>query len=223
MDALPRLAILDRFPSNTGILSVAAPNSFQRETMEILGLIDRCRPTPETHLVLENYYHSSFPTMTGCDNPYALKFLRDRFMDSASPAARRPEKIYISRLNSLRSAHKEAEMIGILKGEGWTIIRTEEYSFREQVARFQTARAVCAIHGAGLTNLLWCPKGCKVLEICPSNFLNGCYESIAAFLDLDYRYLVFDADIHYRMRVDLKQFVEAIKATERDLAAPSRN
>jgi hypothetical protein len=218
MDALPRLAILDRFPSDTGILSVVSLNSFQRDTMEILGLINRCRPTPETHLVLESYYHSSFPTMTGCDNPYALKFLRDRFLGSASQAVPSPEKIYISRLNSARSAHEEAEMIDILKGRGWTILRMEDYSFREQMGQLQTARAVCAIHGAGLTNLLWCSKGCKVLEICPHNFLNGCYESIAAYLDLDYRYLVFDADWHYRMRVDLKQFVDAIKEIERDLA-----
>jgi len=219
MDALPRLAILDRFPPDTRILSVASPSSFQREALEILNLINRCRPTPETHLVLENYYHSSFTAMTGCDNPYALQFLRDKFLPAASPTAPRPEKIYISRLGSPRSAHEEEKMIAILESEGWTIIETQNYSFREQIALFSRARAVCAIHGAGLTNLLWCPKGCKVLELCPSNFLNGCYESMAAFLDLDYRYMVFEADFMFRMKVDLKEFATAIKALDRDRVA----
>lgn len=219
MDVLPRLALLDRFPPDTGILTVASFNSFQRDTLEILNLIDRCRPTSEIHLVLENYYHSSLTAMTGCDNPYAIQFLRSKFLSAASPAAPRPEKIYITRVGSCRSARDEEEMTAILEKEGWTIIQAQNYSFREQVALFSNVRAVCAIHGAGLTNLLWCPKGCKVLELCPANFLNGCYESMAAFLDLDYRYLVFEADAEYRMKVDLKQFTAAIQALDRDRVA----
>jgi len=213
-DALPRLALLDQFPPDTRILTTASLTSFRRETLEILNLIDRCRPTPETHLVLEDYYYSSFTTMTGCDNPYAIQFLRNKFLPAACPTTPRPEKIFITRLGSGRGAQGEEEMTAILEKEGWTILQTQNYSFREQIALFSEARAVCAIHGAGLTNLLWCPKGCKVLELCASNFLNGCYESMAAFLDLDHRYLVFEADAAYRMKVDLKQFTSAIKALD---------
>lgn len=214
MDALPRLALLDKFPADTGILTSRSLNSFQRETLEILGLAGRCRPTPETHLVLENYYYSSFTAFTGCDNPYALQFLRDKFLGAAAEMTHRPEKIYISRLGSNRAALNEEELVAILESKGWAIIRTEKYTFREQVALFSSAKAVCAIHGAGLTNLLWCPKGCQVLEICASNFLNGCYESIAAYLDLDYRYMVFDGDFRCRVKVDLKSFGAAIEAME---------
>jgi capsular polysaccharide biosynthesis protein len=219
MDGLPRLALLDRFSADTGILTPASLNSFQRETLEILGLLHRCRPTPEIHLVVENYYYSGFTTMTGCDNPYAIQFLRNKFLGAACTETPRPEKIYISRLGSSRRAHQEEEMIANLEKEDWTIIHTQNYSFREQVALFSQARAICAIHGAGLTNLLWCRKGCRVLELCPNNFLNGCFEGLAAFLDLDYRYLVFAADSQYRMNVDLKQFSSAIKALDLDEAA----
>jgi hypothetical protein len=218
MDALPRLALVDCFPSDTGILTAAHLNSFQRETLEILNLIDRCRPTPETHLVLEHYFHSSLTAMTGCDNSYAIQFLRKKFL-AAGASAHKPGKIYITRLGSLRSAHGEEKMVEILENEGWTILQTQNYSFREQVALFSQARAVCAIHGAGLTNLLWCPKGCKVLELCSANFLNGCYEGLAAFLDLDYRYMVFEADAQYRLKIDLKQFTSALKALDRDPVA----
>ncbi|MCE0499078.1 MAG: glycosyltransferase family 61 protein [Methylacidiphilales bacterium] len=216
MDALPRLALLDSFPSDTGILTVDRLNSFQRETLEILNIVDRCRPTPEAHLVLENYYHSSFTTMTGCDNPYAIQFLRNKFLAAASAITPAPEKIYITRLGSLRGVHEEEKMIAILEKEGWTIIQAQNYSFRNQIALFSNARAICAIHGAGLTNLLWCQKGCKVLEICPANRLNGCYEGIAAYLDLDYRYMIFEADAKYRPKIDLKAFTSAIKALDHD-------
>lgn len=215
MDALPRLALLEQFPTDTGILVTATLTSFQRETLEILNLTDRCRPTPETHLIIENYYHSSFTAMTGCDNPYAISFLRGKFLSAASPTAPRHEKVYISRLNSARRAHNEEAIVSILQDQGWAIIETQDYSFREQVALFSHARAICATHGAGLTNLLWCPKGAKVLELCPENFLNGCYESLAAHLDLDYRYLVFPADSNYRMQIDVDRFTAALADMDR--------
>ncbi len=49
MDGLPRLALLDHFPPDTRILVPELFKSFQRESLEILGLLDRCRPTPEIH------------------------------------------------------------------------------------------------------------------------------------------------------------------------------
>jgi len=102
-------------------------------------------------------------------------------------------------------------MIDILKAEGWAIIQAEKLSFREQIALFAGARAVCAVHGAGLTNLLWSPPGCHVLELCAANFLNGCYESMAVYNGLDHRYLVFEADRQYRLKVDLGVFTEALR------------
>jgi capsular polysaccharide biosynthesis protein len=210
------LALLDRFPAETRILGPISLSAFQRDTLEILGLVDRYRATPEHHLTLDDYYYSSFTAMTGCDNPYALQFLRRSFLASASPTAPQPEKIYITRLGSSRSAQDEEQMISILESQGWTIIRTQDYSFREQIALFSNARAVCSIHGAGLTNLVWCQPGCRVLELCPSNFLNGCYEGMSACLGLDYRYLVFEADAHYQMRVDLGEFTAAIAAMGRN-------
>ncbi len=101
-------------------------------------------------------------------------------------------------------------MIDFLLEEGWTIIQAEKYSFREQIAIFAHARAVCGLHGAGLTNLIWCPRGCKVLELCASNFLNGCYEGLAVYNGLDHRYLILEADRHYRPSVNLKDFATAI-------------
>ena len=102
-------------------------------------------------------------------------------------------------------------MIAILQEQGWAIIQAENYNLKDQIALFWNARVICAVHGAGLTNLLWCRKGCRVLELVPSTFLNGCYEGLAAYLDLDYRYLIFDADLKCRMTIDLEAFAAAVK------------
>jgi len=212
LDGLPRLALLDRFPSDTRILIPEPLLSYRRDSLKILGVLDRCRPTPETHLLVENYYYSSATSMPGCDNPYAIRFLRDRFLKAASPVALASNKIYIARKGGARTPLQEEEMIEFLQGEGWTILQAEKYSLSEQIGIFRNARAVCSIHGAGLTNLLWCDKGSKVLELCADNFLNGSLEGLALCLNLDHRFLVFPADSKWRINVDMKKFKAAVAA-----------
>jgi hypothetical protein len=209
-DGLPRLALLDRFPAETRILIPAGSPAHIYQALEILNVADRCRPTPETHLQIEDYYFSSPVAMTGTDNPYAIHFLRDRFLGAAAPLPFPAEKIYITRRKSSRSTHQEQEISDLLGARGWTIIEAENYSLREQIALFSQARSICSVHGAALTNLIWCRKGCRVLELCAANFLNGCLEGLAAYLDLDYRFLIFDADSQLRPNVDLVRFSAAI-------------
>ena len=79
-DALPRLACLPEFPPETRILVPPNLRRYQRESLDLLGLSDRARPTPEIHLRLETYYFSSPTAMTGVNNPYAVKFLRQSFL-----------------------------------------------------------------------------------------------------------------------------------------------
>lgn len=213
-DGLPRLALLDRFPSDTRILIPEPLLPSQRESLEILGVLDRCRPTTEKHLLVDDYYFSSFTAMTGCDNPYAIQFLRERFLPAAAPITLNSDKIYIARRGAARTPIQEGKMIEFLQGEGWAIIQGEKYTFREQIGLFRKARAVCSIHGAGLSHLLWCNKGCKVLELSATNYLNGATESLAVCLGLDHRFMLFPADSKFRISVDMTKFKSAIAALD---------
>jgi len=53
----------------------------------------------------------------------------------------------------------------LLNLKGWETVVLEKMSIREQMKTFAEASHVVAAHGAGLTNLLWCQPGTKVLEI----------------------------------------------------------
>ena len=53
----------------------------------------------------------------------------------------------------------------MLNLKGWETIVLEKMSIREQIKTFAEASHVVAAHGAGLTNLLWCQPGTKVIEI----------------------------------------------------------
>ena len=86
---------------------------------------------------------------------------------------------------------------------GWTAVDPETLPLAQQIQLFSSARAVCGVHGAGLTNMVWCPPGCRIIELMADNYLNGCFESISACLDVQHAYLVFPGDAERRIRVEL--------------------
>jgi capsular polysaccharide biosynthesis protein len=209
-DALPRLALLSRLPGDTRILLPVNLQPFQRETLRWMGLEERYRETSERHLRVENYFFSAPTAMTGCTNPYAVRFLRDRFLPHADQAFRGPTKIYLLRRGKTRDAVNEEEVEAFLSRRGWTAVDPETLTLAQQIQLFANARAVCGVHGAGFTNMLWCSPGCEVIELMADNYLNGCFESISACLDVQHRYLVFPGDDESRIHVALDQLARAL-------------
>jgi capsular polysaccharide biosynthesis protein len=200
---MPRLAVLDRLPPDTRVLIPPNVQAFQLEMLGWLGLDDRIRRAAEKHLLVEDYYFSVPTAMTGCTNPYAVQFLRDRFLSRADRSFDGPEKIYVLRQDKSRGVVNEREVVSFLSERGWTAVDPEGLSMARQIRLFAGARAVCGVHGAGLTNIVWCDRRCTVVELFADNYLNGCFESITACLDVEHRYLIFPGDEDHRVRVAL--------------------
>jgi capsular polysaccharide biosynthesis protein len=75
------------------------------------------------------------------------------------------ERLYISRrLAGRRRVIDEEKLIAILEKYGFVIFYPEEHSFLEQVAIFSRVIYLVGMHGSGLTNMLFMPKGASVLE-----------------------------------------------------------
>ena len=83
------------------------------------------------------------------------------------------------------------------------IIELEKLSLAEQIGLFRSARAVCGLHGAGFTNLLWCNPSCIAIEFLAHNFQNGCYEALAECVQVNHRYFIFQGDRRFRIYVDI--------------------
>jgi capsular polysaccharide biosynthesis protein len=88
-------------------------------------------------------------------------------MAAAYSAVNSPKRrIFIERAH-LRGVLNSAEMSKFLTERGFTAYRLEEMPFEEQVSLFSNAEFVISPHGAGLSNLIFSPKGTKVLELMP--------------------------------------------------------
>jgi capsular polysaccharide biosynthesis protein len=122
--------------------------------------------------------------------PIAVKILRGAYLPNHTKLPPGHRKLYISRRYApSRAMTNEVDLEAALSKQGFEIIYSENLSFAEQVYLFSQAQIVVALHGAGLSNIVWAPKGLQVLEIFPHNYFNDCYARLALQLNASYDYI----------------------------------
>ena len=170
-DALPKLALYSTFHFD-GVIAPATMG-FQRDSLRMAGcrrvvaLDRRCRFIAEELLV------ASPPGVSGNPSPWMIQFLRDTFGISGPRSGNR--YLYVSRQGSRRSVTNEEDVRTFLVARGFEIIQPGSLGFAEQVRLFSEAAVVVGPHGAGLTNLAFCPPGTRVVECFHPNYVNLCY------------------------------------------------
>ena len=203
MDALPRLALLKEFPPDTGILAPRVLAAYQKESLKLLGLLDRVRYTPERHLVVENYYFSSPTAMIACYNPYGVNWLRSAFLPLADKSYQGPKRFIIQRKGKMRGIRNEPEINEYFRSLGWEILDTEKLTFAQEIQLFANAEAYAGILGSGFTNALWSSPGCKVITFVAEDWLDGWVEWICMVNKLEYHWQIFPSDQSMMAMVDL--------------------
>lgn len=103
-------------------------------------------------------------------------------------------RIYISRKNaSKRRIVNEDEILPILQEMGVTLVDFDSVKFDEQVSLVLNCNILIALHGAGLTHMLWIREKSKVMEIrAHDDSTNNCYYVLASDLGHDYHYALAD-------------------------------
>jgi O-antigen biosynthesis protein WbqL len=88
---------------------------------------------------------------------------------------------------SFRELANEAEIEGVARDLGLTILRPETRSWAEQARIFSRARVVAGEFGSGLHNALLSPEGCQVVSM---NWLVEVQSRIANFRRHDVGYIL---------------------------------
>lgn len=63
-------------------------------------------------------------------------------------------------------------------------------SVTQQAALLANAKAIVSPHGSALTNLVFCNKGTKVIEIFSPEYVYHCYWLVSNILGLEYYYVL---------------------------------
>ncbi|MEG4021928.1 tetratricopeptide repeat protein [Microcoleus sp. S13C4] len=202
---------IDKFVVN------ARDSSYQAETLKSLGvpqdklLESRCNLhiTADKLIVPSISYDGS-----GAVSKWKCEFLKHIFLNEQQPRnTDYSERIYISRQQaSYRRIVNDEEVIKYLEKFGFRSVKLETMSVAEQAACLAAAKVVVAPHGGGLTNLVFCRPGTKVIEIFSPLYVPHCYWMISNLCGLEHYYLIGDLvedgtptkPLHKNMRLDLK-------------------
>lgn len=212
VDLLPRIELILRagfsLDSIDWFLLHECDRPFQQETLAILEIPKEKIITTEAfpHIQADRLLVSSIPSSIPSNllgyiqgtPQWVCNFLRDRFLPLAKPISRQKayEKIYISRRRARhRQVKNEREVMNTLESLGFVSICLESFSFREQISLLAGAKVVVAPHGAGLTNVVFCRPGTKIIEIFPASYIPNCYQIIANLTNLEYYALICDETI----------------------------
>ena len=97
------------------------------------------------------------------------------------------------------------------RGFEWFTPRADDH--RSQVEAFRSARIVVTVHGAALTNLLFCRPGTLVVELFPSNHIKSTYCWLAMRLGLRYRPVIGSAgDYLQGFTVDVDEVLAQVES-----------
>jgi capsular polysaccharide biosynthesis protein len=196
---LPRFELMRRAGIDLAGIDYFAINGlskqFQRETIEALGIdpkrIIESRNVP--YLRARELIVPSIPLGGGCFRPWMCQFLRDTFLPkdvfriTRSPGRR----LYISRrLAGYRRVLNEPEVLRFLRRRGFEEVTFERLSVQQQAATMACCEVIVSPHGGGLSNLIFCSPGTKVIEIFSPELVIGFFWKLSNQLGLDYHYFL---------------------------------
>lgn len=194
-DTLPRLALIQQAgfeiqPSDRIVVN-APIHPFHEQSLAQLNLrheqllFSNCCHITAKELLVPSLLGDSYSTPT----PWMCQFLRDSFQPHPLPQPRR--RLYLRRGNThYRQVLNEEAVIRLLENYGFEAISPGSLSFPEQVATLAAAEVVVAPHGAGNTNLVYCPPGTAVIEIFSPEYVVDFYWLLSQAAQLDYGYLL---------------------------------
>jgi capsular polysaccharide biosynthesis protein len=195
---LPRYELMGLAGVELGQIDYFYVNStssrFQRETLASLGIdpsrIIDGRKVP--YLKARELIVPSVPLAGGCFRPWIINFLRNNFLPKnwrdIGPSGRR---LYISRgLAGYRRVLNEDNVINFLKQHGFEVAMMETMSVPEQAAVMASCDVVVAPHGGGMSNIIFCSQGTKIVEIYSPELVATYFWKLSNQLNLDYYYML---------------------------------
>jgi len=199
LDRITRMSIYDRASERTPKFFMVDGFPYYQEIIERLGLTGRVI-VPETKRVTIRAPEILFSSNIAADfrHPahscagWAIDHLR-RALGVEDLPARRGRRVLISRNDSkTRAVLNWDELLPIFARHGFETVELTDLPAATQIGLFRDAAQVVGVHGAGLTNILFAPKDCAVLEILPPLVATQAYWLLASRLGQRYTATIAD-------------------------------
>ncbi len=225
-DVIPLLYFLRRYGTEIGAMTIITKSSYPPyinhtlraitsayKNIEILELDKTERLMDVSALWLARYPNTfEWMPVTRDEANDLGQLLCDYYQLPPAPA---PDKLlFVSRGDArLRRLVNEAELMAELLDYDFEFFLPKSNDHKSQIEAFRTARIVISVHGAGLTNLLFCQPGTLVIELFPANHIKSTYCWLAMRLGLRYRAVIgFSGDYVQAFTVKVPLVIAEVEA-----------
>lgn len=181
--------------------------NFQKESLLLLGIPENrlIKISSEETVRCKELIVPFSPRITPETLILACNWIRLKFGDLFCRDKEAAKRLYVSREDAeRRHITNENEVWMLLQNLGFEKVIPGQLSFKEQIEIFSSAKAVVGAHGAGLTNLVFCPPKTTVIEL--SDIFNvrmDDFKIISKALEHHYYRLVSKDVIPYRRKIFL--------------------
>jgi capsular polysaccharide biosynthesis protein len=186
-DVVAKMAVIEHEAVRFDAVYVDQSQPFQVQSLVRLGIdpgkVIECNAAPLIHatsLVAVANEHA-FPRPPA----WACRYLATRLGGNAVCVG--SQRLYVSRADAgSRRVLNETAVMALLEGFGFRCVTLSSMSLDEQIAAFQSCEIVVGAHGAGLSNIVFCRPGTKILELSAPRYVFGCWFDVARKCALDY-------------------------------------
>ncbi len=159
---------------------------FHKEWREALGVSESMiiPSDPTVSYQCDELICTNATTISWFIQPRVKEYLCSLFLPTKT-TTKPTRKIYVKRITS-RKVVNEQEFEELMTAYGFEIHVMEGMSIRQQAALFHESNFIISTHGAGLTNMVFCQKWTKIIEIFHPQTIFGHYYAMAWTLGLPY-------------------------------------
>ncbi|MDJ1175413.1 glycosyltransferase family 61 protein [Roseofilum capinflatum] len=206
LDVVPRLKLIECAKISYTEIDYFIVNSYQKKFhQEILDKLGICK---EKIIESETNPHVKVdqlivPSLTGniitkpswVRDYLSQKILGDIDYSLYDQVVRKNNRIYINREQAnIRKVKNQDQVLEVLENFKFELVTLELMSVTDQALLFSSADVVVAPHGAGLSNIIFCHPGTKVIEIFSPNYVKPFYWSLANISNLEYYYIMGEGE-----------------------------
>lgn len=168
VENLPRIRLIEEAGILPDCYFLPSRHRFHRDSLELFGV------HAKSQILANDYTHAQADELVVTSmvrseiTPENAEFLFQRMANANWSKTNSPNRlrIYVARRRgSWRHVVNERLLMSELSKYGFKRYFLEELPLRTQIELFQQADFVIGPHGAGLTNLVYCNAGTKVIEI----------------------------------------------------------
>lgn len=174
---------------------------YVKESLALFPELELLVPEADTNIWAKSILLPALRPDCAIYNKELLFDTRNEILSRIKAAAVNPSlKLFVVRNPAMhRHITNIAELEPIITKAGFTIFDMENFTFEEQVNLFRNATHVVSQHGAALSNIIFAPHTCKVLELHKKvekdTFFSIVYWTLAGVMGCPYYSLICDSSV----------------------------